>query len=403
MKDKREIISFIENIRDNVINNKYLSEVDLEKDFYKIKKYIWEDIDYLDDSDLSNVSDIHNFLIEKVINIHLLEEDSNNKEILSNNIKYCDIKDKLNDGKRACNIYSLTNSNYEYYLIGDLHSDTISLKKIIEACNFFESIINKENIRLVFLGDYVDRGAAHLEIIEFVLLLKYIFPNNIYLLRGNHDGGNILDSEVKLCVGREKESLDEYYFLLFTHNLCKVNKTFNIETVNNYLKFFNSLCNIAIISIGNNNILGVHGGIPRPNVDLNNKFSYINTMSDLTNEDIKDHIDRSITHNMRWSDPSENMEEVDLNKGRFKFHKDHFIEFMDKLGLDILIRGHEAESEGVKEYFDKRLFTLFSSGIILDKNKINLNTETYYKEVNPKIIKANKEKGIVVLDINEED
>ena len=41
--------------------------------------------------------------------------------------------------------------------------------------------------KLLFLGDFVDRGEASLEVILFVLALKVLSPGNVHLLRGNHE------------------------------------------------------------------------------------------------------------------------------------------------------------------------------------------------------------------------
>ena len=43
----------------------------------------------------------------------------------------------------------------------------------------------------VFLGDYVDRGYNSVETFQMLLLLKIQFPEQIYLIRGNHESRQI--------------------------------------------------------------------------------------------------------------------------------------------------------------------------------------------------------------------
>ncbi len=68
------------------------------------------------------------------------------------------------------------------YVIGDLHGDVESLGLILH--NIGE--ISSKDV-LVFLGDYIDRGHLSFETIYIVASLKMKYPENIIMLRGNHE------------------------------------------------------------------------------------------------------------------------------------------------------------------------------------------------------------------------
>ncbi|GCD09677.1 metallophosphoesterase family protein [Clostridium tagluense] len=395
------MVNEVRKLKNDIKNNKILSYVNLEKRLYEISNSLWKGILNINEDNLNNISLLHNFLIKEVCSIHKQEEDLHNAEIYKNSLSFKCIKNQLIDGKRAFNIYSFNDETYEYYFIGDIHSDVTSLRAILNSCNFFNTMTKFKNIRLIFLGDYVDRGKSHLETIELVLLLKYLFPNNCYLLKGNHDGGYI-DNKVVLCV-KKQESLGEAgYFLYHVFNLTKYNQSFSIETVHNYVKFFNSLCNIALLGFKDINILAVHGGIPRPKTTNNesNYFSYIKSLSQLADETILDELNKTIFHNMLWSDPKDIINEKSLLKARFNFNQEHFNQFINILGVDLLVRGHEAVENGVTQFFNGRLYTIFSSGKILNKNNENTNMHTAYCDVSPKILKLHNKRDLLSVPVN---
>jgi len=65
--------------------------------------------------------------------------------------------------------------------IGDTHGDLEATEKIVHK-------YLKPKNKLVFLGDYVDRGPASLDNINFLLRQKLEHPDSLYLLMGNHEG-----------------------------------------------------------------------------------------------------------------------------------------------------------------------------------------------------------------------
>lgn len=398
MLDYKNIIENIKVIKNNLEKSNYRNGAVLEKDIQATNNLIWNEIDNIGKSNLENLCKVHEWLVDEVCKIHESENDDENNKIFKKSLNIKNEMNKLKDEKRASNIYFFCNNDYKYYFIGDLHSDDFSLNRILAKLNFFHQICSGEKVRLIFLGDYVDRGKSHIKLLGHILILKYIFPRNIFLLKGNHDGGSINGGKVKLWVRKPEAESEEDYFLMYMNNLSNSNRTLNSSIINKYLEFFNSLCNIAFIMHKRISIMAVHGGIPRPKIEDLNFYSYIRCISDLTDESITDNIDRTIVQNILWSDPYRGVGDLREDSGRFRFTLQHFREFKKNIGFDILIRGHEAEEEGIRKHFNDKLITIFSSGRILEKG-ININNETAYEDVIPKMLKLNKDGEIEIITI----
>ncbi len=74
---------------------------------------------------------------------------------------------------------------------GDLHGDIHSLVAYLESLNQEGHLdgfrVAKPEVRLVFLGDYTDRGRHGVEVLYTILRLKLASPDQVWLVRGNHE------------------------------------------------------------------------------------------------------------------------------------------------------------------------------------------------------------------------
>lgn len=397
-----DCIYYLKQVKDKLKNNYYYNYEELENDINNVMENIFSDFKYLEekDFDFTDLYNLHSFLLKEVVEIHKLEESEVNLKAIDNNLNL-DYIDDIEDKRRAKNIYFYTNKNSEYYLLGDIHSDYISLENIVTKTFLYKKVINKEDVSLIFIGDYVDRGTAHLKAAQFILILKYLFPQNIFLQRGNHDGGLVENGNVKLWVRQAKESPNKDWFLLYLEDITKVNDTLPKDIIYSYLQFFDSLSYIGFLILDNKKYMINHGGIPRYRKTDSEYYSYISKLRDLTDENIVDHLNKTILQNIIWSDPvNDDVEDLNENNGRFKFKEYHFKEYRNKIGFDILIRGHEVKTQGYEEKYSKRLVTVFSSGSIY-KDGVNINVETAYKNVLPKMILIENNKDIEYIDLSQ--
>jgi serine/threonine-protein phosphatase PPG1 len=70
-------------------------------------------------------------------------------------------------------------------VVGDVHG------QFLDVIELFRVGGEIPNTNYLFLGDYVDRGAASVETITYLILLKLRFPKRFTLLRGNHESRQI--------------------------------------------------------------------------------------------------------------------------------------------------------------------------------------------------------------------
>jgi hypothetical protein len=268
---------------------------------------------------------------------------------------------------------------YELLVIGDLHGCYSCLKAALLQADFFTKVQahledpdKHPEMSLVLLGDYIDRGRySYNGVLRTVMQLFLAVPDNVYVLRGNHEYYVEINGRV-LAPVRPSEALNE---------IASVAKPLVLTT---FMHLFEALPTSLIFD----KTLFVHAGIPREDT-IAERFSGVASLND-----------PEIRFQMLWSDPSEaDFVPLELQKAnaRFPFGKKQLKSFLARLGLRTLVRGHERVVEGFREVYDDpdgRLLTLFSSG---GKTNEDLPAESNYREVTPMALTLKHEDGISEL------
>lgn len=217
-------------------------------------------------------------------------------------------------------------------IVGDVHGDLESLVYIVKESGFLKLAKEGEDVLLIFLGDYGDRGDFSVEVYHVVLTLKQLFPANVLLLRGNHEGPEDIlahphDLPIQLRTRFGKEGLKAYEQLR---------------------ELFRHLYNAVLVE---KQYILIHGGVP----------SQAKSIEDLAYAHER-HPSESFLEEMLWSDPIEGLKGVyDSPRGAGKlFGADVTERFLKMLGVKVFVRGHEPCEKGFKTNHNGKILTLFS-------------------------------------------
>jgi hypothetical protein len=217
-------------------------------------------------------------------------------------------------------------------VVGDLHGDLNSLLYILKEINFLSNLRNHNDFRLIFLGDYGDRGIHSPEVYYVVLKLKEQFPEQVILMRGNHEG--------------------PYDLLASPHDLpIHMNQKFGEDGPEAYgklRKLFKKL--ITAVLIKERYIL-LHGGVPSKATNIKD-IAYAH----------QKHPREPHLEEILWNDPWEGIKgSIASPRGAGRlFGEDITNKFLEMLGVKALIRGHESCEEGFKINHNGKVLTLFS-------------------------------------------
>lgn len=209
-------------------------------------------------------------------------------------------------------------------ICGDIHGQYYDLLRLFEYGGF------PPESNYLFLGDYVDRGKQSLETICLLLAYKIKYPENFFLLRGNHE-----------CA-----SINRIYGF---YDECK--RRYNIRLWKTFTDCFNCLPVAAILD---EKIFCCHGGLS-PDLQSMEQIRRIMRPTDVP--------DQGLLCDLLWADPDkETMGWGENDRGvSFTFGPEIVTKFLHKHDLDLICRAHQVVEDGYEFFAKRQLVTLFSA------------------------------------------
>lgn len=221
-----------------------------------------------------------------------------------------------------------------YVFVGDLHGDYYTLLAVL---NGLWDLLHNGYV-MVFLGDYVDRGYMQLETLLLALRLKTEFPENVVLLRGNHEPPPWLLPYPHDYVAQLKARFGSY-----ASDVYKVS-----------LKLFEALP-LVLVHVGE--LIALHGGPPLRVLNASNWQEAFESGSD--------EISPSSLEEILWSDPVEEIDNYVLSpRGAGVLYGRAISErALQLVKGKLIVRGHEAVN-GSKSSHGGRVITVFTSPLV---------------------------------------
>jgi len=209
-------------------------------------------------------------------------------------------------------------------ICGDIHGQYHDLLRMFEYCGF------PPDANYLFLGDFVDRGKNGLECICLLLAYKIKYPENFFLLRGNHE-----------CA-----SINRIYGF---YDECK--RRYNIKLWKKFQEVFNVL---PIAAVVDEKIFCVHAGLS-PDLQSMKQIQDIMRPTDVP--------DAGLLCDLMWSDPDADITGwAENDRGvSYTFGADVVGKFLQKHDFDLVVRAHQVVEDGYEFFADRQLVTIFTA------------------------------------------
>lgn len=275
-------------------------------------------------------------------------------------------KDEVNELVKQCMAIVSTQSvvlevKSPIKVFGDIHGQYIDLMRFFDlwrAPTEASQGGDIDSFDYLFLGDYVDRGLRSLETICLLMALKIKYPNQIHLLRGNHE-----DIQINSAFGFAEECADR-----LDDSTDTATSTFNL--INAFFEY------LPIAAVIDKSALCIHGGI---GYTLHSVEDLKRLKKPIRLEHEAHTIEDQILIDALWSDPTESDDKLGVipNESRdpngtgtiVKFGPDKVEQFLKINKLQMILRGHECVMDGIERFAKGQLMTIFSATDYCGKHK----------------------------------
>lgn len=209
-------------------------------------------------------------------------------------------------------------------ICGDIHGQYHDLLRLLQYGGF------PPESNYLFLGDYVDRGKQSLETITLLFAYKNKYPENFFLLRGNHECASIT---------RIYGFYDE----------CK--RRYNIKLWKQFCDVFNCMSVCAVVD---EKIICMHGGLS-PEISKLDQIGRLVRPTDVP--------DTGMICDLLWADPDKDIAGwAENDRGvSFIFGPDIVTSFLQRHDLDLVCRAHQVVEDGYEFFAKRQLITIFSA------------------------------------------
>jgi hypothetical protein len=264
-------------------------------------------------------------------------------------------------------------------VVGDLHGQLEDLLTIVE-----KNGVPSCKTWYLFNGDFVDRGAHGVEVMLLLFVFKLLYPDFVFLNRGNHEERMIneifgFQDEVYAKYGADNEDSEGWGGLgsSVNYSAAKLFQTF--ETVFNLFPVF---------ALVNQRVFVVHGGLSNHKNVTVGELLQLDHRGEPTQGTSR--ADELLMH-LLWSDPcDENGWRPSSRGAGVEFGPDITKAFCKQNGISLIIRSHECREEGFDIVHDGLLLTVFSAssycGSQTNKGAYVLLERGDTNEIQPRVI-----------------